>query len=93
MEKKSMSMMGCSRSGDVEGMIKHEGRPSGIMSGHAYGIIDVFELANPALERERKSHRLLRVRNPWGETEWQGKWSDFSIEMTDTYKDLIEKYF
>jgi calpain len=52
------------------------------MSGHAYAIIDAFEVNDPSLEKERKTHRLLRVRNPWGETEWNGKWSDFSEEMT-----------
>ena len=85
--------MGCSSSGETEGMIKYNGLPSGIMSGHAYGIIDVFEIPNEQLVRERKTHRLLRVRNPWGQGEWQGKWSDSSVEMTEKYKDLIMQYF
>ena len=70
-------------------MIKLGNGPSGIMARHAYGIIDIFELPNHTLERERKTHRLLRVRNPWGQGEWLGKWSDNSIELTDTRKDLI----
>lgn len=53
------------------------------MTGHAYGIIDIFEIKGP-----RKVHRLLRVRNPWGEMEWKGKWGDTSEELV-TYKDII----
>jgi hypothetical protein len=59
-------MMGCSSSGETEGQIKHDGKPSGILAGHAYGLLDVIEIDNPELERARKTHRLLRVRNPWG---------------------------
>lgn len=49
---------------------------TGIMTGHAYGLIDVFEITS-----EIRTHRLLRVRNPWGEMEWKGKWSDQSDEI------------
>jgi hypothetical protein len=39
----------------------------GIVQGHAYSILRVEEL---------DGHRLLHVRNPWGQTEWKGRWSD-----------------
>ena len=68
--------MGCSVVGDVERQIVIDGFKTGIMTGHAYGIIDVFEI-----ESSVKVHRLLRIRNPWGEMEWKGKWSDFSEEI------------
>ena len=64
---------------------------TGIFSGHAYGIIDVMELDDPAKEGPRKSHRLLRIRNPWGMREWTGKWSDKSEEI-ELHSDLIDKY-
>ena len=70
--------MGCSSSGETEGQIKFQGKPCGILAGHAYAILDVFEIENPKLERERKTHRLMRVRNPWGNTEWNGAWADDS---------------
>lgn len=37
-------MMGCSADGETEGFIFIDGESSGIMSGHAYSIIDVFTL-------------------------------------------------
>jgi hypothetical protein len=64
-------MMGCSVVGDVERQIVIDGVQTGIMTGHAYGVIDLFEITS-----DQKTHRLLIVRNPWGETEWKGKWSD-----------------
>jgi hypothetical protein len=48
------------------------------MTGHAYGLIDAFELKDPNMVNPRKTHRILRVRNPWGTMEWKGKWSDKS---------------
>jgi len=43
---------------------------SGIVQGHAYGILDV---------REVEQHRLVKLRNPWADaTEWKGDFSDKS---------------
>lgn len=52
-----------------------DGVMTGIMTGHAYGVLDVFEIKTP--DRIRP-HRLIRIRNPWGEMEWKGKWGDTS---------------
>ena len=65
--------MGCSVVGDVERQICIDGFMTGIMTGHAYGLIDLFEIETGPNKQRR---RLLRVRNPWGEMEWLGKWSD-----------------
>jgi hypothetical protein len=73
--KRSGSLMGCSVAGaGTESHVKIDGEDTGILAGHAYAINDVIEL--PGKIGKRKIHRLLRVRNPWGKTEWQGKWSD-----------------
>lgn len=81
-------MIGCSAEGETEGYIKLEDISTGIMSGHAYSVIDVIEL--PWTEDEKatkknahKTHRLLRVRNPWGMGEWKLKWSE---NEEDDYK-------
>lgn len=36
-------------------------------------------------------HHLLRIRNPWGKTEWVGDWSDKSDEI-ETHKVNLQKY-
>eukprot|EP01116_Phalansterium_solitarium_P019829 TRINITY_DN5681_c1_g1_i4.p1 TRINITY_DN5681_c1_g1~~TRINITY_DN5681_c1_g1_i4.p1 ORF type:complete len:475 (+),score=198.79 TRINITY_DN5681_c1_g1_i4:110-1534(+) len=47
----------------------------GILQNHAYGIIDIRQISTGA--------KLLRVRNPWGQGEWKGRWSDNSEEWTE----------
>ncbi|KAG9021533.1 hypothetical protein FRB95_001964 [Tulasnella sp. JGI-2019a] len=44
---------------------------NGLMMNHAYGIIKAVEF---------RDMRFLRIRNPWGEGEWNGAWSDGSKE-------------
>ena len=69
-------MMGCSVSGDTEREVITDGFRTGVMTGHAYGILDIVEIANPEADNPRGTHRLIRIRNPWGRMEWKGKWSD-----------------
>jgi hypothetical protein len=40
----------------------------GLVPGHAYTLI--------AAKQSSSGHRLLKLRNPWGETEWTGAWCD-----------------
>jgi len=55
--------------------------------------MDVIELQDPNMENPRKTHRLLRVRNPWGKAEWCQKWSPSSeTDEIGKYKDLIQAY-
>jgi hypothetical protein len=42
----------------------------GLVSGHAYTLQQA--------KQTRTGHRLLCLRNPWGEYEWNGDWSDTS---------------
>ena len=77
------SLMGCSVTGGTEHAIRIDGVDTGILSGHAYSLNDVFEIEDENMDKERKSHRLLRVRNPWGRGEWMGKWSDNSEQLDE----------
>ncbi|KAL5326523.1 hypothetical protein ACEPPN_004209 [Leptodophora sp. 'Broadleaf-Isolate-01'] len=49
------------------------GGRQGIQDGHAYSVLRAVEY---------KGERLLMVKNPWGDTEWNGRWSDGSKEWT-----------
>ena len=44
---------------------------SGIVQGHAYAILDIVEDSDG-----KGKHQLVCMRNPWGESEWNGAWSD-----------------
>lgn len=59
----------------------------GFVRGHAYTVLDGREIKDP--KDKEKTIRLLKIRNPWGKTEWNGAWSDGSKEWTaDTMKEL-----
>lgn len=60
--------------------------PNGLYTGHAYSVTRIEQLRGT-------SHRLLRLRNPWGKSEWKGAWSDGSKEWSsipDSVKREIE---
>ncbi|KAF9161648.1 hypothetical protein DFQ26_004343 [Actinomortierella ambigua] len=46
---------------------------TGLISGHAYSVLEAVEY---------KGERLVHLRNPWGEVEWNGDWSDDSDKWT-----------
>ena len=54
---------------------------SGLISAHAYALIDARELDT--------GDSLVRLRNPWGSTEWNGAWSDKSKELTPAIRTLL----
>lgn len=62
--------MGCSI--DAEGIetdVIIDGEACGLLARHAYAIIDVLYVPNPRATNSTKRHRLLRLRNPWGQRE------------------------
>ncbi|CAM9690073.1 unnamed protein product, partial [Sphacelaria rigidula] len=92
-------------------------RNVGLVSTHAYSVLEVRELplgvlgarqptmkdwaglgsatAAAAKARQRDGGgpgqplRLLRVRNPWGKTEWNGEWSDKSDRWSDSVREVL----
>lgn len=54
---------------DKEGQAAMEKR--GMVSNHSYVITGVEEV-----QYLDATAKLIRVRNPWGDTEWEGSWSD-----------------
>uniref|UniRef100_A0A914Y7P3 Calpain catalytic domain-containing protein n=1 Tax=Panagrolaimus superbus TaxID=310955 RepID=A0A914Y7P3_9BILA len=59
-------LMGCSCGAGRRIVKDEEHSRVGLMTRHAYSILDV---------RQYGPHRLLRVRNPWGVGIWKGEWS------------------
>ncbi len=55
----------------------------GLIGNHSYGVLDVreVELKNGLIEK------LVKIRNPWGDFEWNGDWGDDS----DLWTPQLEK--
>ena len=85
-------LMGCSIKGNGKsGPQIMDGKPSGLQLNHAYGVSDVIEFVDPFESENRKKIRLLRLRNPWGKSEFLGAWSAGSQEI-NKYRNMIQAY-
>lgn len=71
-------LFGCGQMGGIYGQRK------GIQEKHAYSIMEA---------REIDGQRLLKLRNPWGRTEWTGRWSDGSEEWTPEWMQKLNHKF
>uniref|UniRef100_A0A3P8NU39 Calpain catalytic domain-containing protein n=1 Tax=Astatotilapia calliptera TaxID=8154 RepID=A0A3P8NU39_ASTCA len=58
---------------------------TGLVNGHAYSITGVTKV-----ELNGSKVRLVRVMNPWGQQEWNGKWSDKS-DLWDKVSPEVKK--
>uniref|UniRef100_A0A673A567 Calpain-3 n=1 Tax=Sphaeramia orbicularis TaxID=375764 RepID=A0A673A567_9TELE len=59
---------------------------TGLVKGHAYSVTAVEEVRT-----DESKVRLVRLRNPWGQVEWNGPWSDNSKEWATLSKAEKEK--
>ena len=57
----------------------------GLISSHAYTIIKIYDK-----KYQGKHYQLVKLRNPWGEKEFNGDWSDKSSKWTEDLKKLFE---
>lgn len=76
-------LLGCSIKSEKGGPQVVDGAPTGLINNHAYGLENIIEVEDPY--DKTKPIRLVQLRNPWGNSEWTGAWSDGSIEM-ERYK-------
>uniref|UniRef100_A0A4W4HFN5 Si:ch211-202f3.3 n=1 Tax=Electrophorus electricus TaxID=8005 RepID=A0A4W4HFN5_ELEEL len=70
------SLMGCSTAGKT--------LPNGLVEGHAYTVTGVRSQGKPI--------QLVRLFNPWGDTEWTGDWSDRSPMWETVSPEERERY-
>ncbi|KAM8903444.1 calpain-5a isoform 2-T2 [Spinachia spinachia] len=66
----------------------------GLVKGHAYAVTDVrrVRLGHGLLAYFRSDKlTMIRMRNPWGEKEWNGAWSDSSEEWKKVSSSEREK--
>ncbi|CAE6476497.1 unnamed protein product [Rhizoctonia solani] len=49
---------------------------TGLYTSHSYSVLEALEV---------NGKRFVRVRNPWGKSEWKGPWSDGSKEWTNEW--------
>ena len=63
------------------GVSQNEYKQSGLISSHAYSLLQAKEVNSQGMKE-----RLLQIRNPWGSQEWIGDWSDSSPLWTPELK-------
>ena len=52
----------------------------GLIGSHSYSVLRAVEC---------KGKRFVVVRNPWGRSEWTGRWSDGSKEWTPEWLEIL----
>ena len=57
-------------------------RELGLASEHSYGLISAAEV----IDAQGNQAQLVKLRNPWGNFEWKGRWSDHSDCWTEELK-------
>lgn len=72
------ALMSCSISHGGDNAKIEADAGNGLVFGHAYAITDVRKIKTSVLGGTK--HRLVRIRNPWGQKEWTGAWSDGARE-------------
>lgn len=67
----------------------------GLAGNHAYSLISVHEIVyeggrkrqlRPEEPSSANNEKILKLRNPWGQGEWKGEWSDNSSKWTPELK-------
>ncbi|MEE6473662.1 hypothetical protein FKM82_010131 [Ascaphus truei] len=81
---KSASLMGSTTPGNqMSGNLELK---NGIVQGHAYTVTDATQV-----EYKSSTEDLVRVWNPWGQGEWNGRWSDGSSQWQRIRPDIRNK--
>ena len=46
----------------------------GLVSSHAYTILDIQEVYIATKKEKKKKQRIIKMENPWGKYEWKGNY-------------------
>ena len=57
----------------------------GLIGQHSYGLLDVRDI-----DTKDGAEHLVKLRNPWGDFEWRGDWSDSSSNWTPELREELE---
>ena len=57
----------------------------GLITGYTYNLLAIYEIQDADGNRVY----LLRLRNPWSQSEWNGDWSDKSAKWNDDSKSKV----
>jgi len=71
--------------GTKDGASDESFREVGLISSHSYSLVEAHTVSVNS-----KKVRLLKLRNPWGGTEWKGDWSDESSTWTPQLKQQLK---
>jgi len=58
----------------------------GIVGGHAYSLLAGYEINYKGVDI-----KLVKLRNPWGDKEWLGSWSDNDTKWDTLSPELLKK--
>jgi calpain-15 len=58
----------------------------GLVGSHAYSLLAALTVK----DKYGKDVRLVRIRNPWGQGEWKGEWSDQSASWTPELRKQLQ---
>ncbi|XP_078505967.1 calpain-2 catalytic subunit-like [Lissotriton helveticus] len=79
------SLLGCSI--DITSAAETEAVTSQkLVKGHAYSVTAAEEV-----DYRGSQEKLIRIRNPWGEVEWTGRWSDNSAEWNSVDPEVRDR--
>ena len=77
-------IMTAGTSGDVYNLDLEE---MGLAPGHAYTLLEAKEVST-----SNGNEKLVHLRNPWGNGEWSGDWSDASRKWTNDLRNQCDNY-
>lgn len=76
-------------------------KKTGLAGNHAYSLLGAYEIVEEGgTKRALRPHepsnplneRIVKLRNPWGQGEWNGDWSDLSEKWTDDLKIQLQAF-